>query len=230
MKTFSADDVREWHLPRTLACNHEMMVPKFAERLKLAVSDIHITIELHPECIRFSRDFKGVEGRPNTDGNGTISADLLDQVAEKLGYRGRRISAIQGRLGPAKGMFIREDQTRCTVQLFDEMVKYGRSDYFFTCEPCQRTLEVCSNGVVFADEEPRHSGRLNAQLILVLQACGCNTQVFLDLQAKLQDNIANVMINTCNLLHSDFLPSADRALNHDCDLCQKNIRHVCSRT
>ena len=39
-------------------------------------------------------------------------------------------------------------------------VKYGDASYYENCEPCQRTIEVCSSGVVFADQEQRHQ-RLN---------------------------------------------------------------------
>lgn len=39
-------------------------------------------------------------------------------------------------------------------------VKYGNDSYYENCEPCQRTIEVCSGGVIFADQEHRHQ-RLN---------------------------------------------------------------------
>ena len=67
---------------------------------------------------------KSVESRPNTDGTDTISTNLLDQVTEELGLRGRRILAVQVRLGPAKGMLIRSDREHDTVQLFKEMVNF----------------------------------------------------------------------------------------------------------
>mmetsp|Transcript_31592 Transcript_31592/g.57429 ORF Transcript_31592/g.57429 Transcript_31592/m.57429 type:complete len:514 (-) Transcript_31592:1280-2821(-) len=203
-----------------MAVDRGMSMSKYAERFKLAFSDITPTIEIEADQIEVRDDLKGCEGRANTDGNGLASADFFEKIAIRLGCPGRRISAIQMRLGPAKGMLVCSYELQSKIVLFSEQVKYGKRSYYQGCEICQRTIEVCSSGIVFADHDHRRMQRLNSQVILVLQAIGCPAQVFLDLEARFRDEIASIMLSTAHLVHSDFLPSADVADGHAfSDLC-----------
>jgi len=200
--------IRDWHLPLDFAIKKNMGLPKYVDRFRLALSGVTRTIELRPEDIVLVDDFKGCEGLPNTDGNGLISANLLDAVARHMGHVGRRISAIQVRLGPAKGMLVRSDRDRDRVFIFREQFKYGPDDYYHKCEPQQRMIEVCR--VVFADQEARSVGRLNSQLILVLQSIGCPASVFTNLYERRLQEIESI-VSSGNLFQSDLLPSPDAA-------------------
>ena len=64
------------------------------------------TIELRPEMIEVREDFKGCDGRPNTDGSGLISADLMTEIAECVGCPGRRISLVKFSKGSTTGMHV----------------------------------------------------------------------------------------------------------------------------
>eukprot|EP00434_Breviolum_minutum_P000819 symbB.v1.2.000720.t1/scaffold40.1/size395337/24 len=219
LETCRVEEVREWHFPLRLA--KSMRVCKYAERFKLAFSDITQTLEVEADQIEVREDLRGCRGlgAPLTDGNGLASADVFEAIAALLGHRGRRISAVQIRLGPAKGMLVRSDQLGGQrIVLFRAQVKYGDASYYENCEPCQRTIEVCSSGVVFADQEQRHQ-RLNSQLILVLHALGCSADVFLDLEKENRKLIADLLINTRTFVMSDFFPSANAAGASGSDLC-----------
>ena len=58
----------------------------------------------------------GATARELTDGNGFVSAALMDVVAKMLGRKGGRISALPTCLGPAKGILMRCDQVVAEVE------------------------------------------------------------------------------------------------------------------
>eukprot|EP00927_Polykrikos_kofoidii_P003331 TRINITY_DN11320_c0_g1_i9.p1 TRINITY_DN11320_c0_g1~~TRINITY_DN11320_c0_g1_i9.p1 ORF type:complete len:1182 (-),score=219.67 TRINITY_DN11320_c0_g1_i9:15-3560(-) len=221
--------VREWHLPLDYA--RGMTLGKFAERFRLAFSTADRTIRVPPEKIHIMDDLTTCEGsssssssqRPPallTDGNGLISGVIVDELGSFMGHPGRRISAVQVRLGPAKGMLVRWDiEGPSGVWLTRSMVKYGDDDYFRRCDECQTELEIVD--VVFADAEFRNPPRLNIQLVLVLQALGCPAQVFLDLEEAFRAQIEKLLLSSEALLQSDFLPTFDGACTHpSSDLCR----------
>ena len=146
------------------------------------------TIELRPEMIEVREDFKGCNGRPNTDGSGLISADLMTEIAECVGCPGRRISLVKFSKGSATGMHVCSNNIarRPSVILFAEKMKFGDLPYFKDYEPCQCEIEVCGKVIVCADESHRHPAQLNQHLISVLQNLGCRPHVFLELGSRMR--------------------------------------------
>mmetsp|Transcript_70826 Transcript_70826/g.169571 ORF Transcript_70826/g.169571 Transcript_70826/m.169571 type:complete len:1269 (-) Transcript_70826:80-3886(-) len=205
----SAAAVRHWHLPLELAIDGKMTLPKYAQRFKLALSDTTQTLELQPHEISVMDD----SDRGMFDGCGLISADLMDAIADFLGFPGRIITALQVRIGPAKGMLVRTTWQHRQVILSSKQLKYGTASYFQDCEPCQRIIEVCEE-MAFADERPRKPCcSLNHQVILVLQSLGVSAQVFLDLEKDLRRRLAVALSQGFDRFQAelDLLPGVNQA-------------------
>jgi len=207
--------VFDWHVPlkHIGQAGSDMNVAKLADRFTLGFSLAERTVVLSPEQICIEPDIEGQGGELLTDGNGQISADLMDEVTRKLGMAGRRISALQVRIGPAKGMLVRDAALKSKVILRKSQVKYGDKSYFEECEPCQRTIEVVDH--VLADG-PCRTAKLNYQLILVLEASWVPPQVILELEQKVRLEMES-RLRSGTLLEDGFLPRSDAT--HTSDLC-----------
>jgi len=99
------------------------------------------------------------------------------------------------------------------------MFKYGdHLSYYSVCEPCQRVIEV--KDAVWAEEEYRAPGKLNYQLVSVLQASGCPVESFLEVEWQYRQTLKESIQSSHGV--QDLLPAI--RLNEspsESDLCSR---------
>jgi hypothetical protein len=161
----SVEDMLDWLLQ--FKRNEEQPFLKLFSRIQLGLSKTDPVITLDKQQIKHRKgDITSPAGNVMNDGIGRISVSLAREVQKSLGLSDLP-SAIQGRMGSAKGMWLVDvdDIGRATADQHHWIETY-HSQRKWNCDqtdPYQRTLEV--NGV---SHELRSSG-LNLQFLPVLE-------------------------------------------------------------
>ncbi|KAK2027061.1 RNA-directed RNA polymerase [Colletotrichum zoysiae] len=142
---------------------------KLFSRIQLGLSKTVPAIVLdHNQIRNIDRDLCSPIGKVMNDGIGRMSRSLARKVREVLGLSDIP-SAIQGRIGPAKGMWlidIADDEGDLWIELWPSQRKWG-CDF---ADPEHRTLEVRAHAM-----EPR-SASLNIQFLPVLEDRAINKE------------------------------------------------------
>lgn len=145
-----------------LDANEDQPFLKLFARIQLGLSKTTPVVVLEHDQIRHrTQDMLSTEGKVMNDGIGMMSRSLARKIKEVLGL-GDIPSAIQGRLGPAKGMWIidvQDDSDEVWIETWPSQRKW-HCDFK---DPQHRTLEVRSHAA-----EPR-SASLNIQFLPVLE-------------------------------------------------------------
>ncbi|KAF6823418.1 RNA-dependent RNA polymerase [Colletotrichum plurivorum] len=143
--------------------NEDQPFLKLFARIQLGLSKTTPVVVLNHDQIRHrTQDMLSSEGKVMNDGIGVMSRSLARKIKDVLGLSDVP-SAIQGRLGPAKGMWIIDVQDDDTGDLWIETWPSQRKWRCDFKDPLHRTLEVRSHAA-----EPR-SARLNIQFLPVLE-------------------------------------------------------------
>ncbi|CAI2192044.1 20001_t:CDS:2, partial [Funneliformis geosporum] len=170
------------NLPMEL--NKDMTVTKFYSRISLGFSNTTASIIFEPKEIRYVEDII-IEGHCFTDGCAAISLAAMKEVGEILGCQ-ETPSAIQGRIGGAKGVWYIDPRKNFSkdkwIEIRESQMKYKHHlDHEFDH---LRTLEVCH-----VASSPTFPGTLNSQFIRVLYNGGVPVEVFL---AKMRDYVEKI--------------------------------------
>ncbi|RIA86457.1 RNA dependent RNA polymerase-domain-containing protein [Glomus cerebriforme] len=184
--------VINYNLPIEL--NKNMTTAKFYSRISLGFSNTTPTIVFKPKEILYTDDIT-INGHCFTDGCAAISLAAMKEVAEILGCK-ETPSAIQGRIGGAKGVWYidprRDFSENKWIELRESQIKYklnlNDDDYIHL-----RTLEVLH--VVVPPTKP---GALNSQLIRVLYNGGVSLNVFLEMMKEYAEKIKSEVIGCDN--------------------------------
>jgi superfamily II DNA helicase RecQ len=203
----SADAVRLWHFQPRL--NFKIGLTDFIKRFKLALSTTVATITLTAGQIVNIDDVWSVETREIqgsssgsggtqgatsgallTEGCGLISSEAMEAVARRLNLNATP-SAVQGRIGAAKGLWVRcADESWAGVRVAKAMedgdgmwIGIRPSQLKFELPPSQadaqqRTLEVCS----YSSHTDNRPSRINRQLVRILNHRGVPLETFEALQ------------------------------------------------
>ncbi|KAM6498847.1 RNA dependent RNA polymerase domain containing protein [Amanita muscaria] len=125
-----------WHNP--LELNKSQPISKYASRFALGLSNSVPVIEFQSECIIFIQDEtpaswdkskKPPSDKILTDGCGFINRAAMMAIKSKMQY-GTRPTAVQGRIGGAKGLWIvdpsldRDDRPRIWIRDSQNKIKY----------------------------------------------------------------------------------------------------------
>ncbi|GES84689.1 RNA-dependent RNA polymerase RdRP [Rhizophagus clarus] len=184
-------EVINYNLPTEL--NKNMTTAKFYTRISLGFSNTTPTIVFKPEEILHIDDVT-INGHCFTDGCAAISLTAMKEVAEILGCK-ETPSAIQGRIGGAKGVWYidprRDLSENKWIELRKSQVKY-RHD-LNDDDVHLRTLEVLH--VVVPPTKP---GALNSQLIRVLYDGEVPLKVFTEMMNEYAEKIKSEVIGCDN--------------------------------
>jgi hypothetical protein len=172
--------VINYNLP--IEVNKDMTAAKFYSRMSLGFSNSTPSIIFEPEEIRYVKDIT-INDCCYTDGCAAISSAAMKEVGEILGCH-ETPSAIQGRIGGAKGVWYIDSNNDFSgnkwIEIRESQIKYKHDfddnfdDNFVDNFVHLRTLEVlrvaCS---------PTSPGTLNSQFIRVLSNGGVSVSVFI---------------------------------------------------
>ncbi|CAG8619159.1 7239_t:CDS:2 [Funneliformis mosseae] len=175
------------NLPMEL--NKNMTVTKFYSRISLGFSNTTASIIFEPKEIRYVEDII-IDGHCFTDGCAAISLAAMKEVGEILGCQ-ETPSAIQGRIGGAKGVWYIDPRKNFIkdkwIEIRESQMKYKHHlDHEFDH---LRTLEVCH-----VASSPITPGTLNSQFIRVLYHGGVPVEVFLTKMKDYVDRIKSDVI------------------------------------
>ncbi|KAJ0268939.1 hypothetical protein COL940_012908 [Colletotrichum noveboracense] len=153
-------DMLDWLLQ--LDCNEHQPYLKLFARIQLGLSKTTPVVVLNRNQIRHQeKDMVSPIGKVMNDGIGRMSPKLAQKIKDVLGLQDNP-SAIQGRFGPAKGMWlidIKDTGDDLWIATWPSQSKWN-CDYL---DPEHRTLEIKSHAA-----EPR-SASLNIQFLPVLE-------------------------------------------------------------
>ncbi|KAJ0383438.1 hypothetical protein COL922a_010480 [Colletotrichum nupharicola] len=153
-------DMLDW--PLQLDCNEHQPYLKLFARIQLGLSKTTPVVVLNRNQIRHQeKDMLSPIGKVMNDGIGRMSPKLAQKIKDVLGLQDIP-SAIQGRFGPAKGMWlidIKDTGDDLWIEIWPSQRKWN-CDYL---DPEHRTLEIKSHAA-----EPR-SASLNNQFLPVLE-------------------------------------------------------------
>ncbi|KAE9571260.1 putative RNA-dependent RNA polymerase SHL2 [Colletotrichum fructicola] len=153
-------DMLDWLLQ--LDCNEHQPYLKLFARIQLGLSKTTPVVVLNRNQIRHQeKDMLSPIGKVMNDGIGRMSPKLAQKIKNVLGLQDIP-SAIQGRFGPAKGMWLIDIQDTgddLWIETWPSQRKWN-CDYL---DPEHRTLEIKSHAA-----EPR-SASLNIQFLPVLE-------------------------------------------------------------
>ncbi|PKY14080.1 hypothetical protein GLOIN_2v1581910 [Rhizophagus irregularis DAOM 181602=DAOM 197198] len=160
-----------YNLP--IEINKNMTATKFFSRISLGFSNSTPSIIFEQKEIRYVKDIT-INGCCYTDGCAAISPAAMKEVGEILGCH-ETPSAIQGRIGGAKGVWYIDPHKDLSgnkwIEIRESQIKYKHN--FDSNFVHLRTLEVlhvaCS---------PTSPGALNSQFIMVLANGGVSVSVF----------------------------------------------------
>ncbi|KAK1671589.1 RNA-directed RNA polymerase [Colletotrichum godetiae] len=142
--------------------NKEQPFLKLFSRIQLGLSKTTPVIVLEPHQIQHRKqDILSPTGKVMNDGIGLMSRSLARKIRDVLGLSDVP-SAVQGRFGPAKGMWevdVFDDDDSLWIEIWPSQRKWD-CDYV---DPEHRTLEICAHSM-----EPR-SASLNVQFLPVLE-------------------------------------------------------------
>ncbi|GBC02694.1 hypothetical protein RclHR1_04760009 [Rhizophagus clarus] len=163
--------VIDYNLP--IEINKDMTATKFFSRVSLGFSNSTPSIIFEPKEIRYVKDIT-INDCCYTDGCAAISPAAMKEVGEILGCH-ETPSAIQGRIGGAKGVWYIDPHKDFSgnkwIEIRESQIKYKHN--FDSNFIHLRTLEVlhvaCS---------PTSPGTLNSQFIRVLYDNGVSVGVF----------------------------------------------------
>ncbi len=219
--------------------NSNMTVTKFFSRMSLGFSNTTASIIFEPKEIRYVKDII-IDGHCFTDGCAAISLAAMKEVGEILGCQ-ETPSAIQGRIGGAKGVWYIDPNKDCSgnkwIELRESQTKYKHhlDDDFVHL----RTLEV-----LHVTSSPTVPATLNSQFIRVLYNGGVPVDVFLtkmkDYVEKIKSEVvgcddphalitwvmdnSNIMKRRFDLLHGHFKDEfSDDENNHLDSSCGSEI-------
>lgn len=176
-----------WLLDFKQAENRRQPVLKLFQRIAIALSTTSPTVVFEPSQIRHrSEDILSPSGKVMNDGVARMSRAVARQIRDRLGLR-TCPSAVQGRLGSAKGMWV-IDVTDTTDKIWIETYPSQRKwdlDWE-TVDDKQRTLEVLN-----VPSNPR-SARLNLQFLPVIEDRATNKDAMRKATGYLlQNNLQN---------------------------------------
>ncbi|CAG8543731.1 4237_t:CDS:1 [Funneliformis caledonium] len=191
LKNMSIREVIDCNLP--LELNKKMTTAKFYSRISLGFSNSTPTIIFKPNEIRYNVEDITIENHCFTDGCAAISLVAMKEVSEILGLE-ETPSAIQGRIGGAKGIWYIEPRKDNSgdkwIELRRSQIKYNVNQNSDVDDTHLRTLEVLRVVV-----SPRTPGTLNSQFIRVLYNGGVPVEVFLKIMKDFLDNIKSEVVN-----------------------------------
>jgi hypothetical protein len=166
----TASDMLDWLLHFKL--NEDQPYLKLFSRIQLGLSKTDPTVILEKEqIINHSEDLRSPSGKVMNDGVGRMSPGVARKIQQTLGLS-ERPSAVQARLGPAKGMWIvdltgrRPDRPKGDYDPDELWVETYPSQRKWKCDltdPYQRRLEI--NG----RSHELKSASLNLQFLPILE-------------------------------------------------------------
>ncbi|KAI0480162.1 RNA dependent RNA polymerase-domain-containing protein [Xylariaceae sp. FL0804] len=156
------DKMLDWLLQLERQANRNQPLLKLFQRIPLGLSRTHKTVVLRPEQIRHQvHDIRSPANKVMNDGIARMSPALARQVRDLMGLPDIP-AGYQGRLGSAKGFWIR-DTTDTTDDIWIETMPSQRKWECDYMEEDHRTFEVSG----YAKE--LKSSALNTQLLPILE-------------------------------------------------------------
>jgi hypothetical protein len=181
----TVEEMLDWLLQFNL--NQDQSFLKLFSRIQLGLSKTDPVIELEQHQIRHCpRDIESPSGKVMNDGIGRVSLSIARKVQADL-VLSDLPSAIQGRMGSAKGMWIVDVNERPTEDWIETYPSQRKWDCVQT-DPFHRTLEVHG----FSHE--LHSAGLNLQFLPVLEDRALDVR-------KMRDTIGRLMADS---LHEEL--------------------------
>ncbi len=184
--------VRDWHIPPKE--NKDMFLSDYVKRFKLSCSQTIGAVEIPSHKVLRMTD--GISKRSKsvmTDGCGWVKEDVMDKITESMGYSNPP-SAIQGRIGSAKGVWLRwtdswnKGQPALEKVDWDVCIRDSQSKFNLNNpDKIQSTLEVCDYSRL---PPPSH---VNKDFIRFLHARGVPVQVFEGLQDEELDRFRQIL-------------------------------------
>ncbi|CAI2188642.1 7158_t:CDS:2, partial [Funneliformis geosporum] len=185
LSNMSIREVIDCNLPIEL--NKKMNTAKFYSRISLGFSNSTPSIVFKPNEIRYNVEDITMDNHCFTDGCAAISLVAMKEVSEILGLE-ETPSAIQGRIGGAKGIWyiepLKDNSGNKWIELRRSQIKYNVKQNSGVDDTHLRTLEVLRVVV-----PPRTPGTLNSQFIRVLYNGGVPVEVFLKIMKDYLDKI-----------------------------------------
>ena len=177
LESFAVRAWIDWHIP--VGLNKAMKWAKFVARLDLAFSKTTESIQIgrHERIHDLWYPAGDEAGKCLTDGCGLISEAALLKICRKLDLRKPWPSALQGRIGSAKGVWLKDPASIGSEEEYirsrDSQIKYdlpqAHADPMF-----HSTFEVLKPANAM-------EGHLNSQMITVLDHNGVGSEVFVEL-------------------------------------------------
>ena len=133
-----------------------------SDKSTLGLTLTHSTIVLMPDQIRFPDDVVSPTNKVMNDGIGRISRGLAKQISDHLGLEDTP-SGFQGRIGSAKGFWIRDICDDSADEIWIELYPSQRKFKCDSKDDAHRTFEVASLA------RPLMTARLNMQFIPILE-------------------------------------------------------------
>ncbi|GAB1319864.1 RNA-dependent RNA polymerase [Madurella fahalii] len=159
---FSVSQMLDWLLQ--LKKNESQSHLKLFSRIQLGLSKTFPAVTFEPEQIRHHlEDILSPIGKVMNDGIGRMSRSVAKKIRDTLGLSDIP-SAIQGRMGSAKGMWLMDVTDTGDADWIETYPSQRKWDCDFASDPYHRTLEIRS-----ISSELKSAG-LNLQFLPVLEA------------------------------------------------------------